>query len=387
MRHEQLAETLKLVIKREEAKNPPRPDGWASLERRLRREPWRRATIAVAAACSVAVIIAIPALLHVIGPSGPASKSLHGSPGELVVLGAARLPGESARMAVGYGAVWIAGTGKTYEVDQVTDQLLRSITTPGTNRGGCQSGVAAGSGAVWVTHDCRGVYRIDPVTGQVTASITVLRAADMIVAAHGLIWTATLNGEIVRINPKTGTVTGQPIPIGYDVLGRRAGAPPSIVGIVSGAGALWIDTSIGFVGRIDLATGRVASFKLGDVSAVGIGSAWVLGSELIRTDLPPSSSVGIDATVNTRPLSANVSLWRGQVWVLAWVSTPHRALSVQRIDPADNNLHGDTLIPGSAPPASASGPVSVTAGPTGLWVVEPSTGMLFHLGVNDAHQR
>ncbi len=73
--------------------------------------------------------------------------------------------GNSLSLAVGYQAVWVTGIGVTYQVDEATGRIVRTIPTPGTFPDGCRSGIAAGAGAVWVTYGCRGVYRIDPPAG------------------------------------------------------------------------------------------------------------------------------------------------------------------------------------------------------------------------------
>jgi hypothetical protein len=53
-------------------------------------------------------------------------------------------------------AVWVTGIGVTYEVDEATGRIVRTISTPGTFPDGCGSGIAAGAGAVWVTRPTGG---------------------------------------------------------------------------------------------------------------------------------------------------------------------------------------------------------------------------------------
>jgi hypothetical protein len=377
---EQLSELLKVTLDREEASNPPPPAAWGQIERRLRREPWRRALIAVASV-SVVAAVAVAATQQLgrrdmPGPSWP-------RPGPLALLSTTRLPHAGVSAAIGYGAVWIAGTGMTYEVDQVTGGLLRTIVTSGTSQTGCPSGVATGFGAVWVTYGCQGVYKIEPGTGHVTMTISVPHAAAFIAAAYGLVWVATRTGELMRLNPGTAMAAGAPIPVGHDLLGSARGATPSIVGIVSGDGALWVDSSTGSVGRVDPATNAVSPLKLGDISAVGGGSAWVVsGSELEHDGLGIFAPVGIVGVLpDTEPASMSVALWRGQAWALSWASMPAIALHVDGIDPDTAAVTGVATLPGSVRPGSALGWASITAGPTGLWVLEASQGLLFHLGM------
>jgi streptogramin lyase len=380
MEPEHLAENLKLALDREAAKNPPSPGGWARIELRLHREPWRRGAIAAVSIAAAAAFATLLVIQH--GRPEPA-RPVPAQPGELLVLSQTGIPGSGVQMATGYGAAWIPGISVTYEVDQVTGRVVRKISTPGTSPAGCGSGVATGLGAVWVTYGCRGIYRIDARTGRVTASIGAPEASDSLAIADGIVWVATHDGNLLRIDPKTGTAAGAPIPVGHDVTGRSLGTPPRLERIVTGAGALWVDTSIGFVGRVDPVTGSVMSLKLGDVAAVGAGSVWVPGSVLLRDDprtYYPASSVFVSA--NTSPASLSVTLWRGQAWNLTLL--PDQPLYVNRINPADNSVPSTTPIPGSAAPGSDYWPASITAGPTGLWVIEVSDGMLFHLGIPDA---
>ncbi len=383
MGHEQLAELLKAAVEQAEADNPPSPAAWTRIERRLRREPRRRVLIAGAAAAVVVAIVAVSVAVQATRPSRPPSHPTYGRPMALTVLSTTRLPGEGIWLAAGFGAAWVAGTGLTYEVDQATGRLVRSIVTPDTNHAGCGSGITAGFGAVWVTYDCRGVYRIDPRTGRITSSIAVTHAADSIAAAYGFVWVATRNGDIVRIDPGTNAITGAAIPVGYDALGGQSGPPPSIVRIVPGAGTLWADTSDGFPAAIDPVTSAVRPLMLGNVSAVGAGSVWVPGAELEREELPVVQPVlSYAGTPSTNPQSASVAFWRGQAWALTWPGVyPAELLYVQSIDPADNSVSGGTTIPRSAAASAAAlGEVSITGDPAGLWVLDPAKGLLFHLG-------
>jgi DNA-binding beta-propeller fold protein YncE len=129
--------------------------------------------------------------------------------------------------------VWVTGAGVTYEVNEATARIVRTISTPGTFPGGCGSGSAAGAGGVWVTRGCRGVYRIDPHSGRVTAFVRVPDAGDAIAVAGGLVWVPSYHRDLLRIQPQTDKITGKPIRVG---LGDWE--------IVPAAGALWV-TSYG----------------------------------------------------------------------------------------------------------------------------------------------
>jgi hypothetical protein len=358
MEPEQLGWTLKLALDAEAARRPPSPDGWRKIERRLRREPWRRAGIAAVSIAATAALV-IGASQFAVGLAGrQAVRPGSGRPGQLTVVGTTRLPGPGFAMAAGYGAIWVVGRGATYEVDQATGRVVRKISTPGTAPGGCGSGVATGLGAVWITYGCRGMYRIDARTGQVTASIRVPRAGDAVAVANGLVWVPVYPGDLLRIQPRTGALTGRPIRIGY---GEWR--------IVPGAGALWITSygsGLGPVQRVDLASGAVRQFAnptITDVAAVGAGSLWT--SQVQRVEPATGKVVASIFLPVLEP--GDVAFWRGQVWALTLQAT----VAIIRIDPAINHLVG-------APTRLAVSAGSIAASPTGLWVLSR---LLFHLRI------
>ena len=276
-------------------------------------------------------------------------------------------------LAAGYGAVWVAGAGVTYQINEVTGRIVRTIATPGTLGGcPCASGVAAGAGAVWVTKGCRGIYRIDPHSGRVTASLRI-PAGGGIAAAGGLVWVIGGNGRLVRIQPRTGQITGRPIPVG-------GGAYQ----ITLGLGALWVTSGGigGTVSRVTLATGAVQPFGSLDVQAVGAGSLWtpyvqridaVTGSAIASVPVPGPAGWPI-------PGASQVVFWRGSAWAL----TVQRSLKVRRIDPATNQFTGKPVTVGKPLPAWGPWPTAIATGPTGLWVLDFSRNLLFHLAMRPA---
>src|SRR5260370_41843485 len=92
--------------------------------------------------------------------------------------------------------------------------MLPPISTRGRHADACRSGIAAGAGAVWVTHSCRGVYRIDPHSGRVTASFRVPDVGDVVAVADGLVWVTNYNGWLLRIQSRTGRIAGERIRVG-----------------------------------------------------------------------------------------------------------------------------------------------------------------------------
>ena len=279
--------------------------------------------------------------------------------------------GNSLSLAVGYQAVWVTGIGVTYQVDEATGQIVRTIPTPGTFPDGCRSGIAAGAGAVWVTYGCRGIYRIDPRSGRITASLRVPGVGDAIVVADGLVWVTSYRGDLLRIHPRTGQITGQPIPVGF---GDWA--------LVPAAGALWV-TSYGSgsyggtVSRVNVATGTVERFGNLNVESAGAGSLWT--PQVQRID-PATGNVTASLAV---PGASQVAFWQGSAWAL----TVRQSLTLLRIDPATNHVTGKPVPVGEPLPAAlawGTDPTAIAAGPTGLWVLELYRNLLFHLALRPA---
>jgi hypothetical protein len=312
-------------------------------------------------------------------PGSPAAPGPHAVPqapahaATLMTVSQTLLPqGTSRSLAVGYQAVWVTGVGVTYQVDEVTGRILRTIPTPGTSGSdGCRSGIAAGAHAVWVTHGCRGIYRIDPYTGRVTASLRVPGVGYGIAVAGGLVWATSWNGDIMRIQPRTGRIVGKPMWVGTDSNE-----------ITLGAGALWVGRR--YVSRIALADGVPGT--LGDgavdgVSAAGAGSLWGVPWELAgrvqRVD-PANGKVIASIVV---PGARDVVFWKGSAWVVAL----RRSLTIVRIAPAADEVSGQLASVGK-PLAAPSYYPEIAAGPTGLWLLDPDRDLLYHLVIKPARR-
>jgi DNA-binding beta-propeller fold protein YncE len=358
------------------------PDALIKEARQRQRRRWLVAAVALVVTATVAAATAA-GLMSGSGsgnrptpsPSPRKSAAPPAPAAPLVTVSETRLPrGYSLSLAVGYRAVWVTGHNVTYEVSEATGKIARTIPTPGTDPEACGTGIAAGAGAVWVTHSCRGVYRIDPRTGRVTASLRVPDAGNSIAVADGLVWVADYHGTVLRIQPRTDRIIGKPIPVGY---GDWTFAP--------GAAALWVTNygspGIRPVSRIDLATGAVRRFGspgVTDVQAVGAGSLWTSGVRRVNPVTgEPMASIKM-------PRPSLVIFWKRYAWALNEIPGSIRIL---RIDPATNRVAGGPVIVGK--PLSARqqpDPFDATAGPTGLWVLDLRRGLLFHLALRPAHR-
>ncbi len=133
-------------------------------------------------------------------------------------------------LAVGEGAVWVAGDalGRTvWRVDPVSERVTATIDVPFVPRG-----IAAGEGAVWVSSLLDDtVARIDPTAARITRTIHVGRGASGIAAGRGAVWVAnSIDGTVSRIDPRSNEVVAT-IPVGSN--------PEEIA---AGAEAVWVTT-------------------------------------------------------------------------------------------------------------------------------------------------
>lgn len=362
MDNDQLTATrLRLALDREVAKHQLSPGAWPRLERRLRRQPWRRAAIAAVCAAIVAATATVtPYLWHSL--SGPAASHPHPQLGPQLVI-AARTPmsGGANFLTTGYGGVWVVGFGVIYRVDPATARIVATIPALGA---GDLSGIATGAGAVWVTSNGGrvGVYRIDPRHNRVTSFIRLQPNPVGITVAHGRVWVTEPKpgpGIVLRIDPRTNRVSGPPIRVG-----------PGPGSIVSGAGTLWV-TDMDYVSRINPATGAVANArggpwggadslgnaKISKVDAVGAGSLWTTGINVVQRVDPGNGHVTAAIPV---PNAWQVIFWHGAAWALT--SARSGSGAIVGIDPASNRVAG-RAVPFRGAPAA------IAAGPTGLWVI------------------
>src|SRR5262249_55815015 len=148
-------------------------------------------------------------------------------------------------------------------------------------------GVAVGEGAVWVAGDPFGrtVWRVDPLTGRLAATIRVPFIPDAIAAGEGAVWVSSLLDDTVsRIDPATNRITAT----------IAVGRGPDAIAV--GAGAVWVTSSIDDgLWRIDPATNRVAAriplHGTPTAVAVGSGAVWVTTARPVP--LPPANTIKV----------------------------------------------------------------------------------------------
>jgi hypothetical protein len=350
-----------------------RPDAWPRLQRRLRREPWRRAALVVGLVLAVLVVSVVPGLLARRTEQRPVpTVDTPVVPGRPVLAARIRLDRPVSTSLTGIGAaaggVWVAGQGALLRIDPQTNRVVATIPTPLT---GQLASVAFGEGVVWVTSgQANGVvYRIDPASNRVTAAISVPGGAFGIAVAAGTVWVTQFLSEpdpgvVVRIDAHTNKLL-PPVEV------------PNMPGIIRvGLDAVWV-TSRFTVSRIDPHSGAVTQplRRVGDVMAVGGGSLWGTFADSagdVGVQRVDPSTGRVVATVRIR-CCVVMAFGLGTLWlageeeptITAGGNEPGKPkpAKLYRIDPANNRVLGRPVpLPGIAPTALAVGEGAVWVG-------------------------
>jgi DNA-binding beta-propeller fold protein YncE len=106
-------------------------------------------------------------------------------------------------IAVGAGGVWVLGDGNDrvlWRIDPATARLAATVALPFV-----PTDVAVGDGAVWVTSALANTLaRIDPSTDRITAAIPTGKGAAAVAVGAGSVWVAgQVDDTITRIDPRT----------------------------------------------------------------------------------------------------------------------------------------------------------------------------------------
>jgi DNA-binding beta-propeller fold protein YncE len=344
------------------------PDAWPRLQRRLRREPWRRAALVAGLALAVLAVSVAPGLLARRTQQPPVpTVGTPVVPGRPVVAARIRLDRSFTDVDGGFGAIWVASQGALLRIDPQTNRVVATIPVPVT---GENASIAFGEGAVWVTSgQANGVvYRVDPAANHVTAAIGVPGGAFGIVVAAGIVWVTQYlpesdPGIVARIDARTNKLL-TPIEV------------PNMPGAIrSGLDAVWV-TSRFTVSRIDPHSGAVTQplHRAGDVRAVGGGALWgtyANSAEDAGVQRVDPVTGRVVATIRI-PNGVLIAFGLGTLWVAQDASSitsggnqPDRTKpgKLYRIDPTSNRVLGRPVpLPGVAPTGLAVGEGAVWVG-------------------------
>jgi virginiamycin B lyase len=233
---------------------------------------------------------------------------------------------KAASATASTAGVWVTNTDMmklaVYRIDPLTGRVVATIELDGLCKG-----LAADGGSVWLS-DFGGnkVWRIDAATNKIVAIVRVGDGPTAVAAGLGSIWVANSTaGTLSRIDPATNKVTAT-IKVTNSVLNS--------VCILDNA--VWVASVDMLVSKVDPATNavtgkiRVATNPSG-ISA-GLGSLWVgdpMGKNVLRLD-PAAAKVA--ATIKTG--NSHFTAVDGSLVVAA-----NRAEgSIVFVDPASNKV-------------------------------------------------
>ncbi len=187
----------------------------------------------------------------------------------------------AAPIGAGESGVWLAGADRRVgRLDLITSRIEKPLVlAPPADEGSDAyfSSVAVADDAVWVIGDPldHRLWRIDPRTGRLTASIRLPSAPKDVAVGAGGVWVSSqLDDTLMRIDPATNSVSAT-VPVGRGASG---------VGV--GLGSVWVANTVdGTVSRIDPRTVEVAETIDVDGNpvdlSVGDGAVWVATDDAV----------------------------------------------------------------------------------------------------------
>ncbi len=187
----------------------------------------------------------------------------------------------AAPIAAGESDVWLAGADRRVgRLDLITSRIEKPLVlAPPADEGSDAyfSSVAVADDAVWVIGDPldHRLWRIDPRTGRLAASIRLPSAPKDVAVGAGGVWVSSqLDDTLMRIDPATNSVSAT-VPVGRGASG---------VGV--GLGSVWVANTVdGTVSRIDPRTVEVTETIDVDGNpvdlSVGDGAVWVATDDAV----------------------------------------------------------------------------------------------------------
>jgi len=226
-------------------------------------------------------------------------------------------------------AVWISNKPKdaVFKLDPATGKVAATVTVGSKP---C-SGLAIGFGSLWVPN-CgdKTVSRVDLKTDKVTASFPsgIGNSEGYIATGAGSVWLMTdAKGTLARIDPATNKVI------------KEIMLPEGSYCPIFGGGAIWVTSTDGnSVTRVDPATNTVvATIPVGKMPrflAYGEGAVWTLNQgdgSVTRLD-PKTNTVAATIEVGIPGGGGDVAAGEGSVWATSF------GFPISRIDPKTNTV-------------------------------------------------
>jgi virginiamycin B lyase len=317
----------------------------------------------------ITVLVALVAVLAgVVEAHGSAARGAARSSIGTVVA-SIPIPSNSGALAVGEGAVWTtsdAAPATLTRIDPATNTVVARMPIPSKNvctdfPGSCGE-AAVGNGALWIARTFDdSVWRIDPHTDSLLATIHVGPQPEGITTTPGAVWVVNKRGPTVsRIDPATNAVvaTIRVAPV--------LACCSDHMSLAAGGGSVWVSLpSRNSIVRIDPSRNTVAArVHLSGIPcaslAAGASKVWAAGGHCTgsvmringRTNRSAGSVKGMTAPVG-------VAVGFGSVWV-----ADVGASQIVRINPSTNRIVGRLQLPGQ--------PVRLAVGFGSLWVRDDS---------------
>jgi streptogramin lyase len=233
----------------------------------------------------------------------------------------ASVPGATTPIAVGADVVFAGVYTRPGTIGGVDPSTLRVGTT--YTLGGTTAGVVLDGGSVWVL-DASGILeRLDPATGAVTGTVGLGSFGFALAAGAGSVW---VSGRTT--DPNAGPLGSLHTMHTQAVIWRVDPASLTVAATIPTSGncdalaaagdAIW--AACGTARRVDPATNRLVTTKAVALNgvAVGAGSVWALSEEGVVTRLDATTGRAL-GTVAVPPGSEGIAVGDGALWI----SNPH----------------------------------------------------------------
>lgn len=231
--------------------------------------------------------------------------------------------------------------------------------------------LAIGENQVWTNSKPTDfVFRMDPNTNEVVASVPVPKPCSGLIIAAGTLWAPSCEENVLyRIDVATNKVVAK-VPVG---VANTEG------GIAFGAGSIWMPSDPkGIVSRVDPATNRVlASIKVapGSFTAVfGYGLVWISSTEKNLVSVIQPASNEVIAEIPVDPAPRFMAAGEGYVWTLNQTKG-----NVTKIDPFTMKVVAaiEVGVPGTGGDiATGEGAVWVTERNFPVTRIDPATNVV-----------
>ncbi len=151
------------------------------------------------------------------------SLSVHGTPFSAGV-------GTPVAMALGFESLWVSEYRPNQLVRVGAEAPYAVLATVALPFEPSPKGLAAGSGAIWLTNPAAGrLLRIDPASNRIAQTIRVGRYPTAVAWGAGSVWVANNDdGTVSRVDPRRGRVLAT----------IRVGPRPTAIAV--GAGGIWV---------------------------------------------------------------------------------------------------------------------------------------------------